>query len=695
MRNPKWKIPFKTLNESEAEVTIYEEGYEGDVTELTPSETPFETSDENSDDLMVAVRTQSGYIRVMDSGDVNIDIVPSSASQHYVEFKLNGQVKFAGYMQPDTYTADWEAPPVEVELPVVSGIAYLSGVYMDQTKDMDMMRMGDLLKEIVEATGIEYEHIIIPNEVAKSEDEAGTAPLLMEISRALFFDRNTDYQQDEDYQPYAAKTYMEALISFATFWGWTVMERGLEIYFVSTDAGSYLRYDMDDFGSDADFANYEEVNAQAMELNSLHMDGDGHTQEVRQGYRKIIVKAKTGKVDTAFEYPSTDNLPYYGSMTRTTAIASSRNRYKYDKLELYKGKSETENLELFQYTTGLRAVEDYDPEKVFELPGAVFAEYDTYTSDEVNASGTDKKVNFDYTSGIIVNINNTNGDQTKCPILRIKREGYRYKKGYIVISAKTRGVKNADGGTSEEENNAGGTISAKLRIGDFWWTGNAWSESETTFDIQMGSGTSTDVVKDTAGEILSTKKLTDKCNGAEGYVISTDGRKRSHGGTSKDIKGDMELTLYFPSTENYNRVYMDGFKVEYMGNDDYIRKDSDESENRYTAVLNTGFSEEKEVELDFATDNDNQEGYGIIGYEDENVSKLYYRGILQTIRPELALVDRMKRMYGRITQALTLEVVYGDVTPITRVVYDGRTFAVTGENVDWKNESEELIITEN
>jgi hypothetical protein len=290
---------------------------------------------------------------------------------------------------------------------------------------------------------------------------------------------------------------------------------------------------------------------------------------------------------------------------------------------------------------------------------------------------------------VIVNINEVPGD-AKYPILVIRRnETFRMKGGYLVISSKAKGVKNPQEG-KWEENNAGGTLTAMLRVGTQYRNAKGWVNYETTFDINVGSDYSTELVKDTEGGILDEKELTDKCNGAEGCIIGMTGSR-----TGGALKGDMEFTLYCPDGENYRRLYLDNFKIEYYENDEYSRNNTDDDENRYTSVLGNGFSDEKEVELLFASDNNNKEGYGVIGIGNDSTTELYFRGITETVRPEIALLGKLKRLYGRITKKLTLQVVHGDVSPTSRVIYDGTNYAVTAESVDWENEREELTLMEN
>lgn len=101
-RNVKWKVNFKTINDRDAEVLIYEDGWTGDVTDIEPAENPITTEEDNNDEFMTPVRTWTGYLRVIDNGDLE-GLMPTDNQQHYVELLIDNVLKWCGYMQADTF----------------------------------------------------------------------------------------------------------------------------------------------------------------------------------------------------------------------------------------------------------------------------------------------------------------------------------------------------------------------------------------------------------------------------------------------------------------------------------------------------------------------------------------------------------------------------------------------------------------
>ena len=81
-----WQIHFKSLRVGAlATVNIYDADYTGDPIPLKGGAEPFVTQEDDDEDIFTPVRTQSGYIRIVDDGkDANgnafnwKDLVPST-----------------------------------------------------------------------------------------------------------------------------------------------------------------------------------------------------------------------------------------------------------------------------------------------------------------------------------------------------------------------------------------------------------------------------------------------------------------------------------------------------------------------------------------------------------------------------------------------------------------------------------------
>lgn len=96
-RSIRWQVKFKTLNEKNALIDIYEEGWNGGITQLEPAANPITTEEDSDDDYLKPVRTQTGYLRVIDNGDLD-GLMPEDNSQHYVELHIDEELCWCGYI---------------------------------------------------------------------------------------------------------------------------------------------------------------------------------------------------------------------------------------------------------------------------------------------------------------------------------------------------------------------------------------------------------------------------------------------------------------------------------------------------------------------------------------------------------------------------------------------------------------------
>ena len=64
-----WQVKFRSLRaQTLYTVNVYDNSYTGSPVQLTGAAQPFETSEDNDDDFFAPIRTQSGYLRIVDTG---------------------------------------------------------------------------------------------------------------------------------------------------------------------------------------------------------------------------------------------------------------------------------------------------------------------------------------------------------------------------------------------------------------------------------------------------------------------------------------------------------------------------------------------------------------------------------------------------------------------------------------------------
>ena len=63
--NIHWQTAFKSKDNKNYVVNIYEQDYSGNIVQLTPAEEPFITRENSSNDVFTVIRDQTGYLSVI------------------------------------------------------------------------------------------------------------------------------------------------------------------------------------------------------------------------------------------------------------------------------------------------------------------------------------------------------------------------------------------------------------------------------------------------------------------------------------------------------------------------------------------------------------------------------------------------------------------------------------------------------
>lgn len=687
-RNIHWKVRFRTRSERLGVLNLYEENYSGAVVELTPAATPFETQEASDDDWFVPIRKQTGYIRVLDEGNVE-GIMPVGLKDRYVEYTEDGVLKWCGYMVPDVFSSDWDVTPNEIEFPVVGGLGVLEGVYLNEYDGLGVVSLAELLYQCLSASGVSYNKIYIPKEVLEYSGSGDYLfPFKLDISRYNFFTENDSLNSDEsDWTRYNGATCYDVVSEIMRFWGWTIRERGKDLWITSTvNRGSFSIYFYDleavPYGG-AEIVD-DEIICNQYEISSLELAGSDHKRDVLQGRKKVIVKSSVNPVGAVI--PSVDKA----KMRLLSSYVVDWNGSHYEKRKLYVPKDGYTDVELRSYaiTTpdgvyGSWTEVPQSMEAVSLYVGAYYMEQELVDAEEYS-----KKKNWNLTDTIKINLQDYNSqyptisEARELPILVMKsRRVANYVNGAFVLSASTRSREFEEVNWSDEGNGKG-TMEIRFRVGDMYWSGYSWVNYPVWFEVEMGNEEDLESTTGT-GKIISTKTLSMPYNGADGYVMPI----------HQSLSGEIELTIHAVRNDgNYAVLLLDNFKVDYFGEDSEENK-SDDSENRYAKTTGLSYTNEEEISLKMATTNNNKAGYGILSLNGSNIETMYFIGN-GSGRPEMNLVRKGVSLYGRNTEKLTLQLDKVEANPQDLMTRNGKKYVLASEAVNWADETAQYIIME-
>lgn len=161
-----WKIPFKSRRSGTVyTVNIYDANFSGTAVVLKPGASPFSTQEDDDEDMFKPVRTQTGYIRIVDdgkdasgntlgSGDDWKALVPETDTDRPVTLThVSGSstvVDWAGFMQAQDFGATLYGNPQERAFPVQCVLTVTESTDINY-QQKEMQNFAYLLKQIVDS----------------------------------------------------------------------------------------------------------------------------------------------------------------------------------------------------------------------------------------------------------------------------------------------------------------------------------------------------------------------------------------------------------------------------------------------------------------------------------------------------------------------------------------------------------------
>ena len=229
----RWQIPFKSLRTGEIyTVNIHDANYTGSPVTLKGGAEPFSTQEDDDDDLFTPIRTQSGYIRIVDDGfaaDGSTpynwkDLLPLTDTDRPVTLtNAGGTIVWQGFMQAQNFGGVLYGNPQEREYPVQCALTVTECNDIDVTNH-EMRNFAYLLNEII--SGIPS--ISITQIVVQGGSDARQW-LLKLVEWQNFID------VDADGNIIALYNHYQCLEDICRFWGWTARTFGQTLYLMRAD----------------------------------------------------------------------------------------------------------------------------------------------------------------------------------------------------------------------------------------------------------------------------------------------------------------------------------------------------------------------------------------------------------------------------------------------------------------------------
>lgn len=686
-------------------VEIHDEGWTGGIVELTGDAEPL-TIDFGGEDLLAPSAVSTGYLNLVDEGNLEgimprndyerrvvVRTIPSADASGTGDSSTSGNalgtVAWQGWIQANQFGRHMYLRNEVVQFALNDVMQTLESRLMDNTRSWRIERLGELIREAMDAVGAEWSRVVFPKEWSSGNNDWG-AWLDIQVSRLNWFRKNEDDENtdDPDYTKYERISYKELLEGIASLMGWTVVVQGTELWFVSYKTEEYVSVSSDSIiftsgeplGTGAlTSGNTLGTVVGAWALADMTHDDLDNIRTNDSGYHQVSVKASVNPVDSTEVKVDVNGLPY-------VRLKEFNNASIYNKARTLIYESKQENLLLrswgiwreannkgeidtaWWYNAGSDSAGSHDGAIIVQAVRA-----DIYDSREVTEG---KKIVYTYQDGIAIIpniptyafpgggtafIDWDNGGNNPVPVVELRG---------VDLPPQNDGCFDLTFNVDAVGGNHNGKMKIEVRVGDKWWTGYGWTNRQSLVEVDIREG-----------HIIVTKTLDQLYDDASHYVIPI----------NELISGEVRLTLYAGSRlflQSDTMVLISGLSLRYC-NPETVTQVEKKDYNRYVSSVDNGYSEKKEVELMMTTKTDGcKNGFGILYYNGSMLtgSTLRYHG--ESMIPEKALLKRMKECYMRSLYVAEPSLRMDSLPMIgERVTWEGRLWMVSGYSASIRDNS--------
>ena len=232
-----WTISFKSLRaQTVYTASVYDSSYSGSAIPLIPGDEPFTTEEDNDDDPFKPLRTQTGYLRIVDNGkDANGNAFDWTEFQPKTDYdrpvvltNAGGTVVWQGFLQAQNFSGELYEPTQEREFPIQCALSMLASQYPSTTY-IGIVNFAYLLNTVASALSTVSGSVITFDSFVIQGGVDARNWLLKKFHWANLMKEDSD----EDVTPqYDMKTCLEDMCKF---WGWTARTYRKTLYLMCPD----------------------------------------------------------------------------------------------------------------------------------------------------------------------------------------------------------------------------------------------------------------------------------------------------------------------------------------------------------------------------------------------------------------------------------------------------------------------------
>ena len=649
----RYRLPFFNYAGESLEIKFYMEDYIGEIETLTGAPSAFVVTGTDEEFVYEPVRTSTASVSIVTDSLLN-DLF--SVNSHHVAVKLyrGNKLLWTGYVEPEVFTQAYVPIADKLSINCISAIGTLENIQYEKQTENGFITAINLLRYIIRSANGGYEKIYIPYVYGSSEVNYSTKKNIFDeitlaeenfISEGMLLDEVLEY--------------------FCRFFNWTLYDYEGSLYFVDPDwKGEYFSYG-------EDLVTYEMVTPNTVLLQDIGFGGSDHTIDVLPGYNKVTVKAINNVFDELVENEDLETLKENGYQSVSYDKLSGDDVKVVRKRFLIPAKWE---LDSYDEDTG----EKQDPKDAMNNSfGSALLKISEYGGKWERSDFTPDISDYSWTLAVQDRVKGKQfqekpGEAMSKDLVAIKgAKGAAWMNGALSIEGSIIVPwDDANLAFCKPSGKSGyADITYVLRIGDKYWNGSSWVDSEAEFKIRYEN--------ESAGSPLTVKNTKSPdmpYSGLSGYIIKLPDNAPIIGDLSLKIRRTSEIGFTPESGAGSIKFYGYIYK---NPNLNYKKKDgvTDEGENGdrvYENVVNEKFmSELDEIEFGISSYNEDGATYSKALLNGNFLTNNLYSAIEGTlVRPEEALIRRIINRY-RVTKIKLTQVLKNSdlIHPFT-VLYD-------------------------
>lgn len=689
-----YKVQFAALKTGTIyTASIYKDGSPSSPYPLTlfGGASPFTTEEDATEDVFTPIRTQSGYLRIVDAGkDINGNALPSNWWKDFVPGNDTDRpvvlshtsgnstvIDWVGFLQPQTFGSQLYIGAQEREYPIQCPLSILNGIDMPTT-NFEIQNFAYLLKLCVD----NIPELCRPTSIVVQGGNDAAYWLLKRIDWQNFVDTDAEDELTGKYNLY------QCLVDMCQFWGWTARMQGKTLYLTCADdsvetyaivltyanlaamAGGFLSGSFETMFTTVALSGdiFASINNEDAQLNGYskaiaHAEGQSANEEITGFMPQTIEDFLIDQIPTTETYGD-KTIKYYGTLTLFPDVY-----YPNLKSPLLKG-SASYGYAKFSYgscaavkASGIRITHSYYNDST------VFASLETV-------------MEHNFYSPFSVTDIARGGFQIRGDVYQ-KAERYEdyfvepTHETYVGIGIKSMIVRFGIG---------------KTRSSAIWYNGLGWQETVCTFRLTVGN----------QDNILHprTASQTPVFNAyAHNHISLIGGGRLLEGKIFFDILGSDEIPIEANSQRSF---FLANIGIEFSKTKDFENKDSVENNKKgnsdYEYVANSPSNSGREWNADmcFASDNNMKYGYGVIINPDGTLMETApYGNNLE--HPEQHLANRVASQWATVRRNITADLFKSaipSITPRNLVTLDGTTMHPVSISHEWRDDVTRISLIE-